>query len=92
MARDFGSNSVAQPHSVKPVAVMTDVFDCLQVHYGMPPDLHGVYGQYWNNPELRLVELRWLRERFEVLRPMAEAEQGLTLDFADEPVAELQLH
>jgi hypothetical protein len=34
----------------------------------------------------------WLRERFEVLRPMAEAEQGLTLDFADEPVAELQLH
>jgi hypothetical protein len=37
--RDFGSNSVAQPHSVKPVAVMSDVFDCLEVHYGMPSDL-----------------------------------------------------
>jgi len=37
--RDFGANSVTQPHSVKPVAVMSDVFDCLQVHYGMPSDL-----------------------------------------------------
>jgi hypothetical protein len=37
--RDFGSNSVAQPRSVKPVAIMSDVFDCLQVHYRMPSDL-----------------------------------------------------
>jgi hypothetical protein len=37
--RDFGSNSVAQPRSVKPVATMSDVFDCPQVHYRMPSDL-----------------------------------------------------
>ena len=35
--RVFGSNSVAQLHSVKPVAVRIDVFDCLEVHYrGLP--------------------------------------------------------
>jgi hypothetical protein len=35
---NFRSNSVAQPYSVKPVTVMSDVFDCLQVHYGMSSD------------------------------------------------------
>jgi hypothetical protein len=38
-SRDVSSESVAQPHAVKPVAVMSDVFDCLEVHYGMPSDL-----------------------------------------------------
>ena len=38
-SRDFSSESVAQPQAVKPVAVMSDVFDCLQVHYRMPSDL-----------------------------------------------------
>ena len=37
--RDFGSNSVAEPHAVKAVTVMSYVFNCLQVHYGMPADL-----------------------------------------------------
>src|ERR1700738_129605 len=37
--RDFGSNSVAQPHSVKTVTIMNNAFDCLKVHYGMPSDL-----------------------------------------------------
>src|SRR5580693_9363931 len=37
--RDFRANSVTQLYSVKPVAVMSDVIDCLEVHYGMPSDL-----------------------------------------------------
>ena len=36
---DFGSNSVTEPHTVEPVTVMSHVFDCLQVHDGMPSDL-----------------------------------------------------
>jgi hypothetical protein len=36
---DFGSHSVAEPHAVKTVAVMSDVFDCAQIHGGMPADL-----------------------------------------------------
>jgi hypothetical protein len=37
--RDFGSNSVAEPYAVKAVTVMSYVFNCLQVHYGVPADL-----------------------------------------------------
>jgi hypothetical protein len=37
--RDFGSNPVAEPHAVKAVTVMSYVFNCLQVHYGVPADL-----------------------------------------------------
>src|SRR6516162_1613033 len=37
--RDFGSSSVTQPHAIETVAVMSNAFDGLQVHYGMPSDL-----------------------------------------------------
>jgi hypothetical protein len=37
--RDFGSNPVAQPHTVKAVTVMNNVFDCLQIDRGVPADL-----------------------------------------------------
>jgi hypothetical protein len=37
--RDFGSNLVAQPHTVKAATVMNNVFDCLQIDRGMPADL-----------------------------------------------------
>ena len=37
--RDFRANSVTQLYSVKTVAVMSDVIDCLEVHDGMPSDL-----------------------------------------------------
>src|SRR6516165_1381049 len=37
--RDFSSNSVTQPHAIETVAVMSNAFDGLQVHYGMPSDL-----------------------------------------------------
>ena len=38
-SRDFSVCPVTQPHAVKTVTVMSDVFDCLKVHYGMPSDL-----------------------------------------------------
>ena len=37
--RDLGSSAVAEPHAVKAVAVMSDVFDSVQIHCGMPADL-----------------------------------------------------
>src|ERR1700731_3652319 len=36
---DFGSHPVAEPHAVKAVTVMDYVFDCMQIHSGMPADL-----------------------------------------------------
>ena len=30
--------TIKQPHAVKTVTVMNDVFDCVQIHYGMSAD------------------------------------------------------
>src|SRR3984957_11202971 len=36
---DFGSESVPQPHAVKAVTVMIDLFNGPEIHYGVPTDL-----------------------------------------------------
>ena len=36
---DFGARPITDPHAVKPVAVMGDLFDCMQVDHSMPSDL-----------------------------------------------------
>jgi hypothetical protein len=47
-----------------------------------------------SNPAARTIELHRLRERFAVLRPIAESEPGLILNFSPEPeaVAEPAVH
>jgi hypothetical protein len=37
--RDLGYSAVAEPHALKAVTVMGDLFDRVQIHCGMPADL-----------------------------------------------------
>jgi hypothetical protein len=37
--RDAGSKPVTQPQAVETVTVMSNAFDCMQVHQSMPSDL-----------------------------------------------------